>query len=60
MIFLFPVLFLGWKLIKKTKFKRAHEIDLQQDLAEIEHYTRTFVEKNEENAFNRFLDKVFG
>lgn len=60
MIMFFPVLFLGWKFIKKTKFKRAHEIDLQQDLAEIEHYTENFVETKEENAFNRFLDKVFG
>jgi amino acid transporter len=60
MIMLFPVLYFGWKFIKKTKFKRAHEIDLQQDLAEIEHYTRNFVEVQETNKFNRFLDKVFG
>jgi amino acid transporter len=60
MIMLFPVLLFGWKFLKKTKFKRAHEIDLQQDLAEIEHYTRTFVEDEEKNKFNRFLDKVFG
>jgi amino acid transporter len=60
MIMLFPVLFVGWKFLKKTKFKRAHEIDLQQDLAEIEHYTKNFVEEVETNKFNRFLDKVFG
>ncbi|KAF2691104.1 hypothetical protein K458DRAFT_426478 [Lentithecium fluviatile CBS 122367] len=60
MIMLFPVLYLGWKFIKKTKFKRSHEIDLQQDLAEIEHYTANFVETKEENRFNRLLDKLFG
>jgi yeast amino acid transporter len=60
MIFLFPVLLVGWKFIKKTQFKRAHEIDLQQDLEEIEHYTRNYVERKEENMFNRWLDKVFG
>jgi len=60
MIMLFPVLYIGWKVLKKTKFKRAHEIDLQQDLEEIEHYTRNFVEDTETNRFNRFLDKVFG
>lgn len=60
MIMLFPVLFVGWKILKKTKFKRAHEIDLQQDLAEIEHYTNNYVEEVETNKFNKFLDKVFG
>lgn len=60
MIFIFPTLFVGWKIVKKTKFKRAHEIDLQQDLEEIEEYTRNFVPTHEENAFNRWLDKIFG
>ncbi|PVI08559.1 hypothetical protein DM02DRAFT_510768 [Periconia macrospinosa] len=60
MIFLFPVLFVGWKFIKKTKFKKAHEIDLQEDLEEIEDYTRNFVEHKDENRFNRVMDKIFG
>lgn len=60
MIFLFPVLYFGWKFIKKTKFKRAHELDLQEDLEEIEVYTRNFVEVKETNKFNRILDKLFG
>lgn len=59
MIFLFPVLFLGWKFIKKTKFKRAHEIDLYQDLEEIEEYTRNFVPKPDKNAFDKWFNKLF-
>jgi amino acid transporter len=60
MVFLFPVLFVGWKLIKKTKIIKAHEADLVSDLAEIEEYHRNFVEVPETNAFNRILDKLFG
>jgi amino acid transporter len=59
-VFLFPVLFIGWKLLKRTKFIKAHEVDLVTDLAEIEEYHRTFVEKPETNPFNRVLDKLFG
>ncbi|KAH7388630.1 amino acid permease/ SLC12A domain-containing protein [Pyrenochaeta sp. MPI-SDFR-AT-0127] len=60
MVFLFPILFIGWKILKKTKFIKAHEVDLVTDLAEIEEYHRTFVEKPETNPFNRVLDKLFG
>jgi amino acid transporter len=59
-VFLFPVLFIGWKVLKRTKFFKPHEVDLVTDLAEIEEYHRTFVEKPETNAFNRVLDKLFG
>jgi amino acid transporter len=60
MVFAFPVLFIFWKLLKRTKWILAHEADLVTDLAEIEEYHRTFVEKPETNAFNRVLDKLFG
>lgn len=60
MVFIFPVLFIGWKLIKKTKFIKVADIDLVTDLAEIEEYTRNFVEVKETNAFIRVLDKLFG
>lgn len=43
MIFIVPVLFVGWKLIKKTTFHCAKDIDLLKNLAEIEEYHRTFV-----------------
>lgn len=60
MVFIFPVLFIGWKFIKKTKWVKSHEADLVTDLAEIEEYHRNFVEVKETNAFNRVLDKMFG
>jgi amino acid permease len=59
-VFLFPVLFIGWKVLKKTKFVSLHEMDLETDLKEIEEYHRTYVEKPETNMFNRALDKLFG
>ncbi|KAK3203641.1 hypothetical protein GRF29_106g189048 [Pseudopithomyces chartarum] len=60
MIFIFPVLYGGWKIIKKTKQKKPHEVDLQEDLEEIEEYTRNFVEVDDQNAFNKWMDKIFG
>jgi amino acid transporter len=60
MIGLFPVLFLGWKFIKKTHRVKLEEMDLVTDLAEIEEYTRNFIEVREPNPFNRVLDKLFG
>jgi amino acid transporter len=60
MVFLFPILVLGYKIVKKTKAVKAHEADLVTDLAEIEEYHRNFVEKPETNHFNRVLDKLFG
>jgi amino acid transporter len=60
MIIIFPVLYFGWKFIKKTKVHKLHEIDLQEDLEEIEEYTRNFVEVEETNKFAKILDKLFG
>jgi amino acid transporter len=59
-VFIFPILFIAWKLLKRTKWIKPHEVDLATDLAEIEEYHRTFVEKYESNPFNRMLDKLFG
>jgi amino acid transporter len=60
MVFLFPIIFLGWKFFKKTKTVKPHETDLITDLAEIEEYTRNFVPTPETNWFNKMLDRVFG
>jgi amino acid transporter len=57
---IFPALFVGWKLFKKTKWIKLEDVDLITDLAEIEEYHRTFVEKPETNRFNRVLDRLFG
>lgn len=59
MIFIFPVLFVGWKLTHRTRWKRATEMDLRQDLAEIEQYEANFIPR-QERGFKRVLDKLFG
>ena len=42
MIGVFPVLFVGWKVLKKTKWLRPEEVDLLRDVEEIEEYTRNY------------------
>lgn len=44
MIFVFPVLFCVWKLVKKTKWLRPENVDLVKDVAEIESYTKNYVD----------------
>lgn len=44
MIGLFPILFVGWKFIKKTKWKAPMEVDLKGEVEEIEDYQRHFVQ----------------
>ena len=59
MVFLFPVLYFGWKIIKRTKFLKPEEVDLYQDLEEIEEYTRNFVPTPDKNAVDKWFNKIF-
>ena len=43
MIMIFPVLYIGWKLIHKTKIYKPEEVDLYKDLDVIEEYERNYV-----------------
>ena len=43
MIGVFPVVFVVWKLLKRTKFLKPEEVDLRQGVEEIEEYTRDYV-----------------
>lgn len=43
MVGIFPILFVSWKLLKKTKWLKPHEVDLLKDVEEIEEYTRNYV-----------------
>lgn len=43
MIAICPLLFIGWKVIKKTKIHSAHEMDLQKNMDEIAEYERSYV-----------------
>ena len=60
MVFLFPVLYVGWKLLHKTKIQKASEIDLRKDLDIIEEYERNYVPTPANTWFEKVLDKLFG
>lgn len=55
MIFVFPLLFCGWKLLKKTKWIRAESVDLVKDVAEIEFYTKNYIDVPEKYVILRVL-----
>lgn len=42
MIGVFPLLYFGWKILKKTRRLRPEEVDLYKDVEEIEEYTRNY------------------
>ncbi|KAK4151101.1 amino acid permease/ SLC12A domain-containing protein [Chaetomidium leptoderma] len=60
MIAICPILYIGYKIVKKTKIYSPEEVDLQKNLDEIDHYERTYVPSPPGNAFQRFLDRTFG
>ncbi|KAL8633531.1 hypothetical protein Q9189_000684 [Teloschistes chrysophthalmus] len=60
MVGLFPVLYFGWKILKRTEFIKAENIDVRKDVEEIEEYTRNFVPGPPANPFEKLLDKLFG
>ena len=39
-----PLLFIGWKLIKKSKWKSVYEIDLVWERPTIDAYEATFID----------------
>lgn len=45
MIGFVPVLFVGWKVVKKSEWRDPARVDLRGEVAEIEEYTRAFVPK---------------
>ena len=42
MLAVFPLLFLAWKLLKRTKWLKPEDVDLQKDVDEIEEYTKNY------------------
>ncbi|KAI5465401.1 amino acid transporter [Mariannaea sp. PMI_226] len=59
MIGVCPVLYIGYKLIYKTKILKPEEVDLFQDLDEIEEYERNYVPQKASSRFEQILDKLF-
>ena len=60
MIGVFPVIFLVWKLLKRTRFLHPLQVDLVKDVAEIDDYTRNYVAKPPRNKFVGWFDRFFG
>ncbi|KAF2739881.1 hypothetical protein EJ04DRAFT_456393 [Polyplosphaeria fusca] len=58
-VFLFPVVYLGWKLIKRTKIVRLDQMDLYGNMEEIEVYENNYVPMPDKNRFDKWLNKIF-
>jgi yeast amino acid transporter len=59
MIFLFPVVAVGWKLWKRTKWIKIQDIDLYANLEEIEDYERHYVPTPDRNRVDKYFNKLF-
>ncbi|KAF4119393.1 hypothetical protein GMORB2_4912 [Geosmithia morbida] len=60
MVMIFPVLYVGWKIIHRTKFVRPMDIDFQLDQQDIKDYEDNYIPQPANNMFERILDKLFG
>ncbi|CAD6438923.1 ed8da816-93de-4b87-ba72-1b42cdec0608 [Sclerotinia trifoliorum] len=60
MIGVFPIIFIGWKVVKKTKWLKPHEVILRtQEVEEIEEYTRNYLERPPKTRWHGYVDKIF-
>lgn len=59
MIGVYPVIFVGWKLIKKTKWLKPEDVVLRTHEVEIEEYTRNYVERVPRTRWHGYVDRLF-
>ncbi|KAI5919066.1 amino acid transporter [Camillea tinctor] len=59
MIGVCPVLYVGWKIIHKTRIHPPDLVDLHKDLEEVEEYTNNFVPVPPRNAVDKWFNKLF-
>ncbi|KAL8854609.1 MAG: hypothetical protein Q9221_000644 [Calogaya cf. arnoldii] len=59
MVGVFPVLYFGWKLLKRTRVIKLQDVDLLQDVAEIDEYTRNFT-PTPASGFGRPVHNIMG
>ncbi|CAG8955995.1 hypothetical protein HYFRA_00008851 [Hymenoscyphus fraxineus] len=60
MIGVFPVIFFGWKFIKKTKWLEPEEVVLRtSEVDDIEEYTRNYVERTPKTRWHGYVDRIF-
>ncbi|KAF7556933.1 hypothetical protein G7Z17_g1053 [Cylindrodendrum hubeiense] len=55
-IVLFLVIYLGWKIIKKTSFIKAEDMDFQTGLAEVEAHENSLSYKAPASRYERIMD----
>lgn len=60
MIGVFPLLYFGFKFIKKTRIYKPEEVDLKKNLDEVEEYERNYVPIPAKNWFEKGLNWMFG
>ncbi|KAL1843338.1 hypothetical protein VTJ49DRAFT_2155 [Mycothermus thermophilus] len=59
MIGVCPILYVAWKLLKRTCVYRSDEVDLQKNMDEIAEYEKNYVPTPPKNLFERMLDRLF-
>lgn len=59
MVGIFPVLYVGWKLVKRTKIRDPRTVDLVTGVREVEEYTANFVPRGHKNEFERYCEVLF-
>ncbi|KAH6634488.1 amino acid permease/ SLC12A domain-containing protein [Chaetomium sp. MPI-SDFR-AT-0129] len=60
MIAVCPILYVGYKIVKKTKILSAKDVDLRKNMDEIDEYERNYVPQPAKNTYHRVLDVIFG
>ncbi|KAM0253903.1 hypothetical protein ACHAQJ_007078 [Trichoderma viride] len=60
MIFVYPILYFGYKIVRKTKIRKPEEIDLFKDVDEIEEYQRNYIPTPPKNGLEKILNRIFG
>ncbi|KAI9741592.1 MAG: hypothetical protein M1818_004399 [Claussenomyces sp. TS43310] len=56
-----PLIFVVWKIYKRTQWLKPHEVNLRPaDVDEIEEYTANHVERTPKTVVHAWVDKLFG
>ncbi|KAI0404006.1 amino acid permease/ SLC12A domain-containing protein [Xylaria palmicola] len=55
----FPILYFGWKILHRTSIHSPEKVDLQQDLEEVEEYTRNYIPQPPRNGFSKWFNMLF-
>lgn len=57
MIFVFPIIYFGWKFAKRTSIVKPHEADLVKDLDEIAEYEAQYIPRPPKYVFSRLCSR---